>query len=333
MARRAEPPRIRKESNGTYYVRWHDGSRSRKASLATADDAEAQRRFAIWLADEGADDPDAYTIDELLTFYEDEHLPTLADQVRAVQRLAHVRRHFGPLAPTDLKPRVVADYTRSRPVAPSTARGELQMLVAALNHNKRAGRISQTPYVALPPAGEPRDRFLSRVEIERLLNEARQTRGADGRMSRVERFVWLALECAQRRRAIEVLTWDQVDLEHGEIDFRIPGKRRTKKRQAVVPVSDRLQPMLARMHQERTSGCVLDHTGSIRTTFETLVNKAGMPDVTPHVLRHSAATHMARSGVPLWLVAGVLGNSVQMVEKTYAHHCPDGLRSAVNHGR
>jgi hypothetical protein len=34
--------------------------------------------------------------------------------------------------------------------------------------------------------------------------------------------------------------------------------------------------------------------------------------------------------VDLWRVAGVLGNSAAVVEKTYAHHCPDHLRTAVN---
>jgi integrase len=46
-------------------------------------------------------------------------------------------------------------------------------------------------------------------------------------------------------------------------------------------------------------------------------------------MRHTAATHMARRGVPLFIIAKALGNSLQMVEKVYSHHSPDDLRAAV----
>jgi site-specific recombinase XerD len=53
---------------------------------------------------------------------------------------------------------------------------------------------------------------------------------------------------------------------------------------------------------------------------------AGVERVSPHVLRHAAATHMLRRGVPIWQVAGILANTVAMVEKIYGHHVPDGVR-------
>jgi hypothetical protein len=37
---------------------------------------------------------------------------------------------------------------------------------------------------------------------------------------------------------------------------------------------------------------------------------------------------MAQSGVPLWEIAGMLGNSVRMVEQVYAKHHPDYLAGA-----
>ncbi len=52
--------------------------------------------------------------------------------------------------------------------------------------------------------------------------------------------------------------------------------------------------------------------------------------ISPHVLRHTAATHMARRGVSLYIVAKVLGNSVAVVERTYAKYSPGDLRKAVD---
>jgi integrase len=74
----------------------------------------------------------------------------------------------------------------------------------------------------------------------------------------------------------------------------------------------------------------MDNGADVADTLARIGERAGVAGVTPHVLRHTAATHMARAGVPLWKIAGILGNSIAMVEKVYAKHCPDGLRDAVN---
>jgi len=51
--------------------------------------------------------------------------------------------------------------------------------------------------------------------------------------------------------------------------------------------------------------------------------------VTPHTLRHTAATWLMQRGVPIWQAAGYLGMSAQMIERTYGHHHPDYLRAAA----
>jgi integrase len=52
--------------------------------------------------------------------------------------------------------------------------------------------------------------------------------------------------------------------------------------------------------------------------------------ISPHVFRHTAATQMARRGIPLFLIAKALGNSMRMVERVYAKHAPDDLRAAMD---
>lgn len=52
-------------------------------------------------------------------------------------------------------------------------------------------------------------------------------------------------------------------------------------------------------------------------------------DVTPHVLRHTAATWLLQRGVSVYDVAGVLGCSEEVVRRTYGHHAKDHLRAAV----
>jgi len=191
---------------------------------------------------------------------------------------------------------------------------------------------ADVPAFDLPEPSEPRDRWLREDELTVLLEAAAAySRERGSRMSRVERFLWLALTTAARVEAICQLTWDRVDFETGVIDFNVPGRKKTKKRRAVVPISTALRPVLERMYKERAGEFVMDHDGGgVGDRVRRIAEAAGIKGVTPHVLRHTAATHMARRGVYLWLIAKVLGNSLAMVEKVYAKHCPEDLRPAVD---
>ena len=68
---------------------------------------------------------------------------------------------------------------------------------------------------------------------------------------------------------------------------------------------------------------------AIEKAFAHVVADAGLgPDVTPHVLRHTAATWMMQSGTSPWEAAGYLGMTVEMLLERYGHHHPDHLSGA-----
>ena len=54
--------------------------------------------------------------------------------------------------------------------------------------------------------------------------------------------------------------------------------------------------------------------------------------VTPHILRHTAATWPMQGGGDVWQVAGFLGMTVEKLEGVYGHHHPDYQR-ATRSGR
>lgn len=79
---------------------------------------------------------------------------------------------------------------------------------------------------------------------------------------------------------------------------------------------------------------VIEYAGNpvkvITKVFRETANRAGLPGVTAHVLRHTAATHMAKAGVAMWEIAGMLGHrSSHTTEKVYAKHHPDFLKRAA----
>lgn len=131
-----------------------------------------------------------------------------------------------------------------------------------------------------------------------------------------------------------------VDLDQG-IYYRLAiGKRATNKRQTPAPIPPRL---LAHMRRWVRRGIVTSHfvewqgapVKSVKTGFRHAVGLAGLwGKVTPHTLRHTAATWLMQRGVPIWQAAGYLGMSSQMIERTYGHHHPDYMRGcgAGDHG-
>lgn len=63
---------------------------------------------------------------------------------------------------------------------------------------------------------------------------------------------------------------------------------------------------------------------SVRKGFAAAVQVANLgKDVTPHTLRHTAATWAMQNGADLWQTAGLLGMTAEVLEKIYGHHHPD----------
>ena len=116
---------------------------------------------------------------------------------------------------------------------------------------------------------------------------------------------------------------------------RAEGARETNKRQPPVRLPPRL---LAHLRRWKERGIAASHVvewhgkpvRSVKTGFASAVALAKLPGrVTPHTLRHTAATWLMQGGAPIWEAAGFLGMSPEMVERVYGHHHPDHLGAAV----
>ena len=355
-------PKPSKAANGYWYATWSDGRRSRRTSLGTQDETQALKTFAQWVLIEGwnkGGSPGAearvYTIADLWSVYMDKHVkPNVVGQATIGYAWQNLEPHFGPLSVDQITQGAVDQFIAKRasgrlgrPAKPITIRRELATLIAALNFcttsagNKLIGK-ADIETIRMPHPGEPRDRWLRMDEMQRLLKAAGEARRGD-RLSRGERFLWLALETAARKQAILDLTWSRVDFEIGVIHYDVPGREKTKKRRASVPISSALRPVLERAFAEREGDLVMDNKAEVWATVQFIAMRAGFSTqtvakgekpratgISPHVLRHTAATHMARRGVPLWVIAKILGNTLAMVERVYAKWMPDDPAGTVD---
>lgn len=338
-------PELYKEDHGYWYAKWSDARRSKRKSMGTQDRATAEQRFAQWLLmrHEAPADERSYTVADIWAVYEAKCPGGRTDTARYSWKNLEI--HFADIAPEMIDQDVIDAYVKARTSGrigrksqPSTCRREISTLVAALNFCTRkpnaliaAGDLQP---ITLPPDSDPRDRWLTMAEVQKLFDAAREMRRGD-KLSRGERFVWIALETATRKQAILDLTWDRVDFEIGVIHFDVPGRKKTKKRRASVPISSSLRPILERAYAERENDLVMGNKGAVWDTVQRIVIRAGLggerpkgnakarsTGISPHTFRHTAATHMARNGVPLWTIAQILGNTLTMVEKVYAKWAP-----------
>lgn len=204
-----------------------------------------------------------------------------------------------------------------------TTRRELTHLKSAINFCLRARLIdpNHVPFIPMPEAPAPRSRWLDKSEIEALRRSAKP-------FSRADTFIRIALATGARKRSIETLQWRQIDFRTGIIDFS-GGRVQTNKRRSMVPMTSDLRVYLESLHTKSDGDYVMEHTGDIRKALDAVSNRAGVAGVTPHVFRHTWATHASMNGVSLTDIARILGNSVITTEKVYAKFQPGYLKTAI----
>lgn len=278
---------------------------------ALKDFVEAQRRPAETVAD----------------MFE-RYLEDKSETATAVQRMRdawlRIGPHIGHLRPDQVTRAWSREYRairRAAGVQDATIAREMVVARAAIRWHDRA-----TPAVfELPPTAPPRERWLTRAEVDRLIE------ASDA--AHIALAVRLMFATAARKEAILELTWSRVDLVRGTVDLRVDtGKRR--KGRAVVPVGARTLEALRAAKAGALTEYVIEWAGapvrSIRTGFDAACERAGLEDVSPHVLRHSAAVAMAAGGMSMAKIAQFLGHADSRVtERVYARFAPGHMADAA----
>lgn len=318
----SEDWRLRRRGNGYWYAVPSAEHRKRGAkpqSLATRDRAEAERRLLDALKA-----PQGETLTAIMDAYlrEKDATAVAADRLRyAWDRAKPV---FGELRPDHITRDLCRRYRKRRKVdgvSDATIKKELETIRAGL---RWANKHHEAQF-EIPPGTPPKDRYLTREEAERLRDAARE--------SHVLIFIEIALGTGARAGAVLDLTWDRVDLGGRRIRFSREVSEKRKKR-ALVPINDRLHGVLKSAAEARTIDHVIEYGGkpvkSIKRGFRNACERAGLDDVTPHVLRHTVAVWLAEDGVPMSEIAQFLGHSDSRVtERVYARYSPEYLSKAA----
>lgn len=168
----------------------------------------------------------------------------------------------------------------------------------------------------------------------------------------------LATTTGMREAEMLALTWSDVDLEAGRVGvgstlhriagewkFRDPKTEKSKRDVSLPPVTvAALRAHRARQLLEQARHGVMGREGMVFTTergqpihgsnlskiLYAHLGRLGLPRVTVHDLRHSAATVLYAAGVPLPVIADMLGHStIRVTSDLYRHRVPELSKEAA----
>jgi len=258
--------------------------------------------------------------------------------------------HVGRIPIAQLKPKDVEAMLRAVEAegrAPRTVHHARAVLRTALQRAVRHGAIGRNPAaLAAAPRVERREvQSLSPLEVKRLLASL------DGQPHAA--LITTAVATGLRQGELLGLRWTDVDLAGGYITVRHAlqwsgGKpqlveTKTAKSRRTVPLPDVARRALVEHQEKQTTGAVvspfvftgtvgqpLRHTVVIRA-LDAALSAAGVPRVTFHALRHTAASLLLAQGTHPRVVMELLGHStIALTMNTYSHVIPALEREAAD---
>jgi integrase len=262
------------------------------------------------------------------------------------------RLTLGRLRPSHVEGWVVE--LRGKGLAESTVRSAYTILRAVLNTAVRDGALASNPaaVVRRPKVTSREAAHLTTAQVADLLRAAEGTRYAP--------LFALLVHTGLRRGEALALRWADVDLEKGLLRVRgtlarvqgrlVVTEPKTARSKRFVPLSAPAERLLQKVRatqddERRRAGSVWRETGFVFTTvtgepcdprnalraLKVAAEKAGLPHAGLHTLRHSAASVMLTSGVPLKVVSEILGHSsIAITGDVYGHVAPDVARGAMD---
>lgn len=257
--------------------------------------------------------------------------------------LRHAVRHgAGTLADLDLATlRSWLTVQSERGLARATLARRGAAARAFFDWARRARLVETDPAVRLASPRVPRTlpTVLAEDAAARLLDAARDA-ASDGAPARLREWAAAELLYGAGVRVGELAGVDVDDVDLGQRVVRVLGKG---SKERMVPFGVPAGRAVRRWLDDGRPALVTARTGpallvgdrggrwgqrQVREAVHRLARAAGVEDVAPHDLRHSAATHLLAGGSDLRSVQEILGHSSLATTQRYTHVTAERLRSS-----
>lgn len=210
----------------------------------------------------------------------------------------------------------------------------------------RERKVDSNPAMNLNNPKRPKSlpKFLTPDEVENILNNTKIETPAGYRNRTILELLW-----ATGMRISELSGLNFGDLNLGNNEIRVFGKG---SKERIILVTDRAKNYLERYietarplipkgfpvpPQNEDSPVFINNTGyrlqtrTVRNAINEIVEKINLPKhVTPHVFRHSFATHLIENGADLRIVQELLGHASISNTQIYTHVSTQHLKEVYN---
>jgi len=207
----------------------------------------------------------------------------------------------------------------SRGASPQTVNGYLRHIKAALAYALDGGLIDKKPTIKMVPVNheDMAERIISPDDLKAILAAA-ETRSPD-----FARYLAVLLWTAARRREILNLNWQAIDLDRRSVRLTKTKGRKDRR----VPL---LPGAILALEPAKDIGRVFPewHPDTVSKWFHAVALSCGVK-ARLHDLRHSAATYMLKSGIPVQVVKEILGHANLSTTMIYTHVLDDVLQAEM----
>lgn len=278
---------------------------------STPADATRQGHLRFWIEALGDRDFTAITIDDV-----DEAIMTLArrGKMRPV-RNGEPESTGKPLSPATLNRHVAtlgALYKFAR-----------QQRLIPRGFRSPTNGIEKVPENNIDP-----NKYLTTAQIDKLIDAARI---ADRSWRKLPAFIRLAFTTGLRKGNLLELRWGDIDFQSRRITVR-----QTKNGTPLVaPLALSAVEELMRLPNRNSPDALVfgnryNQPFSIRKIWMKAARLAGMPHITPHYLRHSCGTELARQGASQAQIMAVLNHKTLTASQRYLHLSVDDKAAVVD---
>lgn len=223
---------------------------------------------------------------------------------------------------------------RSKKYKPRTLSRKLSSLRSFFSFLHREGHITTNPAVLLmsPKRDKPLPKFLSEEEMLQLIKSPRIDNVAGLRDRAIIETLY---STGLRVSELVGLNLDSVDLIGNTVKVRGKGKK-----ERLVPIGDKaIGAIRDYLRQRKTKSNILflnkNQTRLSARSVRNVLNKHIMStsilnDISPHVVRHSFATHLLNHGADLRSVQELLGHANLSTTQIYTHVTTERLKSVYD---
>ncbi len=274
-----------------------------------------------------------YTLSDLIVRFLSNPGLKVKTRIQYTPQLQWWSEQLGSLTLSDLTPDKIAgkrEKLLNSGYKTSSANRYVAALSSALSMAAREfGWIQSNPCTKLRKLAEQRGRTRCLTDEERslLLEECEKTG-----MQELLIIVILALNTGARKNELRWLRWGDVDLQKGTLLFRDTKNEMMRS----IPVVGRGLEILLEWGRVRRLDTDLVFPGKnpknpvlFEKSWRNALRSAGIEDFRFHDLRHSAASYLAMSGVPIRTIAEILGHKTLGMVQRYSHLNPEHLRSEI----